>query len=168
MSNDDCRYIPLGQGLVAIVDETDYARVCAQRWHIVQEKRAVEAVRCIKLPDGSAGVQRMQNFLWGVGIICHVNGNGLDNRRANMSFVDPKTKRKVNKQRTKRAGGSSKYRGVYWNTTKNIWTASLKLNGRTKYLGCDNDEMEAALLYVWAVKEIFGDEADARWDGFPN
>eukprot|EP00899_Mesostigma_viride_P009897 jgi/Mesvir1/18909/Mv18901-RA.2 len=43
-----------------------------------------------------------------------------------------------------RQGGSSQYRGVTWDKQRGRWRVSLRIRGKTKYLGQYDDEVEAA------------------------
>jgi hypothetical protein len=71
----------------------------------------------------------------------HVNGNGLDNRRANLRTVTH-----AQNQQNKRANAhaTSRYRGVYWHKGKRRWAAEAKHNGKTVHLGRYTDEHTAA------------------------
>jgi hypothetical protein len=48
---------------------------------------------------------------------------------------------------------SSKYKGVYWNKSKNKWIAQIKVDGKQKYLGYYTDEYEAHLAYQKELNE---------------
>ena len=59
----------------------------------------------------------------------------------------------------KRAGYSSKYRGVSWHKGHNKWRAEVRMDGKKVYLGHFDDEAEAALaydVYVAKVKKSLG------------
>jgi hypothetical protein len=49
--------------------------------------------------------------------------------------------------RRKERGGTSRFRGVHWDSTRSKWQASLKHNHRSTYLGRFDNEVEAARAY---------------------
>lgn len=54
--------------------------------------------------------------------------------------------------RRKSAGGTSRFRGVYWDATRSKWAASLKHNRRVTYLGRFDSETDAARAYNAAAR----------------
>src|SRR5690606_2692728 len=77
--------IPLTQGFVALVDEMDAERVATRSWFAVKAGRTVYAHSAAQ-PDGSPAVglhifiMRPEPGL----VVDHRDGDGLDNRRANL------------------------------------------------------------------------------------
>ena len=61
--------------------------------------------------------------------------------------------------------GSSKYTGVYFNTSKNKWEAATRINGKTHHIGCYENEEEAAIDYARAVFKYKGQEALDKVEG---
>jgi len=61
-------------------------------------------------------------------------------------------------------GGSSKYKGVCWDSSKGLWMASIYLDGKNKYLGRFTSEREAAGTYDAAAKEHFGEWARLNFE----
>lgn len=54
---------------------------------------------------------------------------------------------------------SSKFRGVFWKKEMRKWCAMIGSNGKRVHLGYFGDEIEAALAYDEAAKEMRGDKA---------
>ena len=52
--------------------------------------------------------------------------------------------------------GSSKYAGVYFNKSRNKWTAQIAMEGKVRYIGCYENEDEAAVDYARAVFKYKG------------
>lgn len=75
-------------------------------------------------------------------VVDHKNRNTLDNRRSRNLRVMTDAENKQNTKRRKT--GSSRYRGVYWNKRSKKWHAKLGLNGKQKFLGAFDNEIEAA------------------------
>ena len=62
--------------------------------------------------------------------------------------------------RKKRPGCSSQYIGVYWCRYTKKWKATVRINGRTKYVGAFDSEEEAAyrrdqVAYYYLGKNAF-------------
>jgi hypothetical protein len=70
--------------------------------------------------------------------IDHINGEKNDNRLENLRWCN-QSQNERNKK--KRANCSSQYLGVRWKNKK--WEAEIKINGKKKYLGRFNTELEA-------------------------
>lgn len=71
----------------------------------------------------------------------HINGNTFDNQRSNLRIVTPQ-QNNLNKKSAKNS--SSKFTGVQWNKQSGKWMATITLNGKAKYLGSFDNELDAA------------------------
>lgn len=66
-------------------------------------------------------------------VIDHINGNGLDNRKANVRFA---TVQQNGWNKRKQWGDySSKYKGVHWAKERKQWRARITFKGRLVHLG---------------------------------
>ena len=86
----------------------------------------------------------------------HRNRDKSDNRASNLVWA---TRSENCHNRTKWAGCSSKFVGVFWNAQRNKWQASIKVNGKSKHLGLFLVEEEAARAYDSSALEQYGDRA---------
>lgn len=144
--------IKLNRGFESIVDDDDYDRVSALRWHARVNRRAdgtlrVYAFRVHIDDDGSRHALFLHRYIMPVpnGMdIDHVNGDGLDNRRGNLRCA---TRAENNYNSRKRSGGTSIYRGVSWHGPCKKWHARFSINGKSKYLGVYESEELAAAAY---------------------
>jgi hypothetical protein len=92
-----------------------------------------------------AFVRNTSNFIE----VNHLNGIKEDNRAENLEW----TNRRENASHSKLKGGSSKYVGVSWKSSTNIWLANIKIKGRSIHLGYFNDELDARDAYLAALEE---------------
>jgi len=158
-------YGRLARGRVALVDDADYELVMRYRWH-AWEKRGRENKRddgpyaqaSIRLEDDRKSTIRMHKLLAGWPQTDHRNGNGLDNQRSNLR---PATKAQNNHNQKPRTGHSSRFKGVAWHMDTGKWQASIKVNGRQRYLGVFASEEEAAAVYTAAALQVQGEYAYA-------
>jgi hypothetical protein len=152
--------LPLGHGLCALVDDEDYEFVRRFRWyalrrsnkqgryvysHFLSRGGTVYLHRLLLLPEPDLEVD-------------HVNGNGLDNRRANLRVATPSQ----NKSNRATIGGTSAYKGVSLSPEtrrRKRWRARIMAGRREVHLGRFLTEAEAALAYNEAARAIFGEFA---------
>ena len=93
-------------------------------------------------------------------IVDHINGDRLDNRRANLRLVTPSQNNANGRDRPRRSG----YRGVYPHRPTGRWIAQISVSGRVRHLGIFDDPLEAARAYDLAAHEQWG--SFARHNGF--
>lgn len=161
------RRIGLTRGKFAIVDPDDFYRLNLHKWSASPVGRKFYAVRTV---NGSKGKRnrylRMHREIAGTpkGLECdHINGDSLDNRRANLRSA---TRRQNCWNNSKRKPKSlSKYKGVSYSTRGKPWKAMITVNGKWTYLGSYDDEKEAARAYDKAARKHFGQYARPN---FPN
>lgn len=150
--------IPLTQGMVALIDEEDYAHLNQWKWHILRVEKLCYAARSIK--DGeNGGTILMHRQLLNVPNgkeIDHKDGNGLNNCRSNLRICNHQQN---HYNLRNQVNTSSIYKGVHWDKDKHKWRASLKVEGKIKRLGRFKDEALAALAYNQAATKYFGEYA---------
>lgn len=144
----------------AIVDHADARHLSQWQWRLSSEgyavrsethqgtKRTIYLHRCVAgTPAGS--------------VTDHINGDRLDNRRANLRTATP-SQNNANSRDRRRSG---RYRGVYWHRQANRWMSQISIAGRVHHLGLFDDPKEAARAYDVAARATYG--AFARTNGMP-
>lgn len=148
---DGIAFIPLGKCGFAIVDQADADLVLASTWTIARRARSLYAMRQYRPGQTSY----MHTLLTGYARTDHFNGDGLDNRRANLR---PAT-RAENMHNMATYRGSSRFKGVSWHRRQMRWRATIGRSGRHIHLGHFADEAEAAHAYDAAARAAFGEFA---------
>lgn len=148
--------IPLTRGYVALIDEGDAERVLEHRWSAVPIGRTVYAQRAVKRSDGRWTSQRLHTFLTGYAVTDHRNGDGLDNRRANLRQAT-QGQNVCNQQM--RSDNTSGFKGVTWFGTRGPWVAQIQHKRKHHSLGFYQDPAEAGRAYDEAARRLHGEHA---------
>jgi hypothetical protein len=149
--------IPLTHGMVALVDEADFEEVSRYKWHAFRSGPRWYARRNrLASEDRPDGLELMHRRIARTppGMDTdHINGNGLDNRRANLRHA---TRAQNAKNRAPNRSGSSIHKGVFWHGQSKRWRASIQVDKRRIHLGNFVDEAAAAKAYERAAELHFG------------
>lgn len=146
--------IPLTQGYVAIVDSADVPLLSKHKWMVSTGNRKPYAIAAIGYGRKGRKNVYMHRFLLDAKQgeqVDHVNGDGLDNRRANIRIA---TVAENNYNHFKRRNAtSSAYKGVSFDVHYKLkpWMARGQRNGKCVFRKHFATEQEAALAYnEWA------------------
>ena len=96
----------------------------------------------------------MQTGQWPEDVIDHINGNGMDNRWANLRAAS-KSQNSHNARR--RTDNKTGVKGVTKIANAQKWRAEIRVGGRGKYLGVFNCVTAAAIAYARASAELHGE-----------
>jgi hypothetical protein len=88
-------------------------------------------------------------------VIDHINGDGLDNRRANLRLATVAQNAWNSKKRNSRSG----YKGVWFARDKGLWRAAIVYHGRRIHLGYFKDKISDAKAYDTAARKYYGEFA---------
>src|SRR3990167_5658255 len=82
------RWVPLTRGLFALVDEADFAWVSQWTWCVQRSWKNYAVRRNGRRVSGTYKVRMHRDLLGAAAgqVVDHINGDGLDNRRANLRF----------------------------------------------------------------------------------
>ncbi|QGJ87600.1 HNH endonuclease [Gordonia phage Faith5x5] len=147
--------IPVAGGHVALVDESDRDLVSRYRWSALQTGKTVYAQRAIQRADGRWTTQKMHQLITGYALTDHRNGNGLDNRRANLREAT----QAQNMCNRRPSTGASGYKGVTWHARLNRWKGQITKAGRNHHLGYFQVAEDAARAYDDAARLMHGEFA---------
>lgn len=141
------RWVALGHGAFALVDDADYERVAKIYWALRTQRGKSYAVH---------GHTYMHRFLLAPGpgtYTDHINGDSLDNRRANLRICTAAG----NARNKRKYGKVSRFKGVMRN--KPGWSAMIWKDYERFYLGFYLREEDAARAYDAAAIEKHGEFA---------
>ena len=148
--------IALTRGLYTIVDATDAERVMAAgKWHATPSRNTHYARRNVRLADGSRSTILMHSLLTGFQRVDHINGDGLDNRRANLRAV---TNAQNQYNRRRQSNNTSGFIGVGWFKPQGRWMARITFQGVQRFLGYYDTAEDAARARDAAAIELHGSE----------
>lgn len=154
--------IPLSRGLVALVDNEDFERVSAHKWTASIQVKGGGAIRRYAFRSIGRRGPRHNVLLHRFILDCpaglqvdHVNGDGLDCRRANLRFA---TNQQNNANRSKNPTHHP-FKGVRPGRWGKGWTARITVNNRGIHLGTFETAEEAARAYDAKAVECFGEFA---------
>jgi len=151
---EGAKLIPLTQDRFTIVDAEDYDRLNQHKWHVCKSHRSIYAGR-----NSKRRLIRMHRVLLNAPpgrIVDHRDGNGLNNRKHNLRLC---THQENNYNKRPYLGTTSRFKGVFWHKRENKYSAGIRKNGKRYYLGCFDDEIEAAVVYDIKAMELFGEFA---------
>lgn len=137
--------IPLTQGQFAIVDAEDLELLSQWKWCAHRKANTTYAVRTV-YADGAWKTVHMHTVITGYVYVDHKNGNGLDNRRANLREATA-----LSNNHNRRPNRGCAYKGI--TPVKDRWRARILLDGRRVSLGTFSAPEDAARAYDRAAYE---------------
>ena len=142
------KQIQLTQGKIALVDDEDYERLSMFKWFY-------NTGYACKNSD----IQKMHRMINDTpkGFVTdHINGDTLDNRKANLRTATHKQNMANRKVHSNSISG---IKGVAWVERNKRWKARIVLNGKDKHLGYFDTPEAARVKYLEAARISFGEFA---------
>lgn len=136
------KLLPLTQGKFAMVSDADFEELNKYKWRANKQGRGFYAIRGIWKFKQTVYMHRVIMGALPGQQVDHIDGNPLNNQRANLRIVDYAGQRRG--FQSKRRGKSSEFRGVYWNKPLQKWQAQIQHAGCIYYVGIFENEREAA------------------------
>lgn len=149
-------YVSLTRGLESVIDSADVQLVTGRRWYAEQKRNRITYARSASWVGGKAKMVGLHNLIIsGAQCVDHRNGDGLDNRRANLraaTFADNARNARLRKDNT------SGFKGVKRNGSR--WNGQIRVGGKRLHLGSFATPEEAHAAYRLAAVQHFGDFAN--------
>jgi hypothetical protein len=150
--------IPLTRGLFALIDEADAPLVAPHSWHAMQPS-GLRFYAARSTPRPEKKMVYMHRAILGLTADLeadHINGDGLDNRRANLR---PATREQNARNTRLRVDNSTGFRGVYRlpNRAK-PWVGRVKDDGRvvcTRYFRTAAEASRARSALAASIYGVF-------------
>ncbi|MDO8972094.1 MAG: HNH endonuclease signature motif containing protein [Saprospiraceae bacterium] len=111
--------------------------------------------RCIKIDGRNYKAHRLVWLYtfgsWPKDQLDHIDGNRSNNRLDNLREC---THGENQQNLAPKTGGTSNYPGIYWAKHVQKWQVSIRIKGKSEYLGLFTNELEAAEAYKLA-KQLY-------------
>ena len=147
----------LAAGRRALIDDQDFELVSRYSWYAQRMKpgsRILYAGGRFRVTGRRTRHVFMHTLITGYRMTDHINGDGLDNQRANLRQVTPALN-----NANRRPGPGRQYKGAIRYRGARRWTAYITINGQRIHLGQHDTEEEAARAYDAAARSAWGDYA---------
>jgi hypothetical protein len=153
--------VRVGRDHFALVDSADYPLVTEFRWYLLRGHNG----KLYAYTGRSTYMHRLIAQTQPGFETDHVNGDGLDNRRANLRTATASQNR-ANMGKPRRPDGSvhsSRFKGVSWDKSRSKWQAKIVWRGKHKNLGRYESEELAARVYDLAALTQWGEFAQLNF-----
>lgn len=146
--------LKLTQGRYSLLDRCD-AHLKNWKWFAAKKGHSFYAVRNCRFSPGRGNQRQIGLHHCIVGnplnnlVVDHINGNGLDNRRANLRIVSIRENNTNTYFHRK-----GKLPGATLDKRDNRWRAYIKFHGKAVALGYHDTEFEAHQAYLNKLKEL--------------
>jgi len=161
MKNQDWTFLKLKSGEKVKIDSRDLKKVEQLSWRVLRKKNSnrPSVVATISTPKGPRQIT-LGKFLLKPpkGKMVYPRRGDLDYRRANL-IVCTMAERQQMLPKRKQQESSSKYKGVFWDSTRKKWRADIYIDGKCHLVGLYSSEDSAALAYNKIAREQFGEMA---------
>lgn len=156
--------ITLSSGHTILFDKTDMDLVLSYSWEVSHRGYVVRKARHNESKNATRSISMHRNIMGlqtgGGGMVDHINGNKLDNRRCNLRAANQYTNQwnrgKPNIPTT------SRFKGVRWVESDRKWRSAIVLFRKSHSLGQYEREESAALSYEIAAQLIHGEFAKLK------
>ncbi|MDR9852943.1 HNH endonuclease [Paenibacillus sp. VCA1] len=148
------RTITLSRGKQTVVDDEDYDQLSQFKWWVDAYGYALTTVGG-RLNKKNIRMHRMLTGAQPGQVVDHIDGDPLNNQKANLRIVTQKENVRNSKPKPSRSG----YKGVSWYSQTNRWVARIICDGVYYHIGYYHDPKDAARAYNAKALELFGEYA---------
>lgn len=150
-------------GRTVLFDEEDSHYLAPVAWTVRTSGATGYVQRCIYQDGKYVGVELLHRLVTGCPsgmVVDHINGDGLDNRKANLRVCTPAENLRNRKMHSNNRSG---FKGVCFDLSSTVrpWRAKINVNGRRISLGRYSSAEEAHEAYQVAAKQYHGEFARA-------
>jgi hypothetical protein len=147
------KLIKLTRGKMALVDDDDFEKLNKHKWCVARRNGGGNYYACRTIAGGKTLYMHSEIIGNSPNMeIDHINGNGLDNRVANLRKCTH-----VENRQNSRVYVGRKFKGTKKNG--NGFSARIVVNKKEKYLGTYKTEIRAAMIYNKFATMYFGEFA---------
>lgn len=165
--------IVLTRGMVAVVDEADFARVGKFKWYAHRSRGSFYAARSVRCGGKKIATRLLHHAVLGIVrlkpgyVVDHIDHDPMNCRRGNLRICT--VGQNNARQRPRRCVGSP-YKGVSYQKGNGVYGAGFKASitheGKRHYLGFFREEREAVAAYNAAARRLLGEFAyENVWKG---
>jgi hypothetical protein len=149
------KQIELSHGKFTLIDDDDFERISENKWKFNNRGYAVRLTHRNKKWKTISMHRIILNAKDGE-IVDHKNGDRLDNRKENLRIASPSQNCWNSKLFVSNTSG---YKGVTRGKKTGHWTASIHLKNKRINLGTFDNKHDAARMYNFWAKDLFGEFA---------
>jgi hypothetical protein len=152
------------KGMEALIDAADFPLVQGKKWNWSPGKPDPAKNGSVVLRINGTPKPSLARIILGVEdpeqLVCHRNRDRLDCRRANLVLRDRAQVQRARKKSLVKNGSacSSRFKGVTRSESGRKWYAAINVGGKYRNLGRFRSEIDAALAYDAALRELMGDD----------
>ncbi len=148
------RYIYTTDGDEILFDDCDYHVLRSHTLFLTTQRNVVHTTcKSSKGKSTSCPIAKIMLKANTRDCIYYRDGNPLNLRRSNIQVV---ARRTANYGQKRPKSNTSGYKGVSWNKHAKKYSASIRVNRKSKFLGYYARKMDAAMAYNSAAKKYFG------------
>lgn len=156
----DIAVIPLTRGYEAVIDVDDLPLVEGRNWGATAERDRIYAKTTVTVSVGRQRIISLHRLIANVDDplieVDHRDGDGLNNRRANLRVCD---RSRNSWNRGLESTSTTGFKGVSYVKSDNRYEAKIRFHVRRLYLGRFATAEQAAAAYDIAAELAFGDFA---------
>jgi hypothetical protein len=157
----DIAIVPLSLGYSAVIDASDVQLVAGSNWYAKRGRNTIYAIRAVYVGDQKSTSEHLHRIILGAqqGVqVDHIDGDGLNNRRANLRAVSA-SENAMNQRLRK--NNTSGHRGVSYCAARNKWIAQIQAFNNYYHLGKFETKEEAIIAYMRASAELHEEFGEA-------